>query len=119
MSLKQTIDVFELLDDAHVTGGTVKQFLEARGAKHITVTTVEGKKGLTDFINIAIPGLRGHSLSGKAPTLGIVGQLGGIGARPERIGLVSDADGAIAALASALKLIDMQNKGDILSGDII
>jgi hypothetical protein len=56
-----------------VTGETVKQFLEARGAKHITVTTVEGKKGLIDFIKIVIPGLRGHSLSGKAPTLGIVG----------------------------------------------
>jgi hypothetical protein len=119
MSLKQTIDIFELLDDAHVTGETVKQFLEARGAKHITVTTVEGERGMTDFIKIVIPGLRGYSLSGKAPTLGIVGQLGGIGARPERIGLVSDGDGAIAALATALKLIDMQGKGDILPGDVI
>jgi hypothetical protein len=119
MSLKQTIDIFELLDDAHVTGETVRQFLEARGAKHVTVTTVEGEKGMTDFVRVVIPGLRGKSLSGKAPTLGIVGKLGGIGARPDRIGLVSDSDGAIAALASALKLVDMQGKGDILPGDVI
>ncbi|MCF2434831.1 DUF1177 domain-containing protein [Streptomyces thinghirensis] len=38
----------------------------------------------------------------RAP-LGVVGRLGGIGARPEMTGLVSDADGAVAALATAAK----------------
>ncbi|MEX0633482.1 DUF1177 domain-containing protein [Serratia ureilytica] len=41
---------------------------------------------------------------------------GGIGARPTRIGLVSDGDGAIAAIAAALKLAEMQRKGDTLPG---
>lgn len=56
---------------------------------------------------------------GSAPTLGILGRLGGLGARPERIGMVSDGDGALIALAVAAKLVDMQNKGDVLEGDIV
>ena len=35
------------------------------------------------------------------------------------MGLVSDADGAIVALASALKLAKMKEKGDSLNGDVI
>lgn len=35
------------------------------------------------------------------------------------IGLVSDADGAITAIAVALKLADMRRNGDILDGDVI
>lgn len=45
--------------------------------------------------------------------------MGGIGARPSRIGVVSDADGAIAAIAAALKLANMRESGDILKGDVI
>lgn len=119
MTLKQTIDIIELLDDAYVSGDKVKAFLEARGAKHVNVQKVSGAKGSTDFIEIVIPGRGGKLLGGKAPTLGIIGRLGGIGARPERIGLVSDADGAVAALSAALKLIDMQSRGDVLAGDVI
>ena len=55
----------------------------------------------------------------NAPTLGIIGRLGGIGARPHKIGLVSDADGAITALAAAAKIAVMRKKGDVLKGDII
>jgi len=42
-----------------------------------------------------------------------------VGARPEQIGLVSDADGAIVALSLALKLADMRAKGDELDGDVV
>ena len=35
------------------------------------------------------------------------------------IGLVSDADGAITAIAVALKLADMRKNGDMLDGDVI
>lgn len=42
-----------------------------------------------------------------------------MGARPERIGAVSDADGAIIALACGLKIAHMANKGDLLDGDVI
>ncbi len=47
------------------------------------------------------------------------GRLGGIGARPNHIGVVSDADGAIAAIATALKLAQMTERGDKLLGDVI
>src|SRR5699024_11212104 len=60
----------------------------------------------------------GKSSGGDAPTLGIVGRLGGIGARPKRIGFVSDGDGAAAAVATALKLQSMSVRGDRLEGDV-
>lgn len=34
-------------------------------------------------------------------------------------GMVSDADGAMVALSVAAKILDMQNKGDYLEGDVI
>jgi hypothetical protein len=118
MALKQTIEVYELLDSATVTGETVANLLRQRGLV-VEVTPVEGEKGRTDFICAQVPGTAGKSVSGEAPTLGIIGRLGGIGARPTAIGLVSDADGAIAAVACALKLADMARAGDKLPGDVI
>ena len=38
--------------------------------------------------------------------------------RDRRIGFVSDGDGALCAVALAAKLLDMQNKGDYLDGDV-
>jgi hypothetical protein len=58
-------------------------------------------------------------VGGPAPTLGVIGRLGGVGARPERIGLVSDADGAIAAIAVCAKLLRMRDRGDRLEGDVV
>jgi microcompartment protein CcmL/EutN len=49
----------------------------------------------------------------------VIGRLGGIGARPEKIGLVSDGDGAVAAVALALKLGWMAVKDDRLPGDVV
>jgi len=85
----------------------------------VTVTRITGAKGATDFVKLVVPGSNGRRAGGSAPTLGVVGRLGGIGARPTRIGLVSDGDGAIAAVAAALKLAHMQTQGDTLPGDVI
>ncbi|GEO24517.1 hypothetical protein AAC03nite_03020 [Alicyclobacillus acidoterrestris] len=119
MTLKQTLDIYELLDDANVNGEQVRDFFLRRGAGQVEVERVEGESGWTDFIQVRIPGRSGKTAGGDAPTLGMIGRLGGIGARPERIGLVSDGDGAITALTSALKLIEMQAKGDTLPGDVL
>ncbi|EHS58357.1 DUF1177 domain-containing protein [Paenibacillus sp. Aloe-11] len=119
MALQQTLTVFEALDSAYVNGERVKQLFAGYEDIAVTVKQVTGAKGSTDFIHVLIPGTEGKSSGGTAPTFGIVGRLGGIGARPSRIGLVSDADGAIAAVAAALKLADMQIKGDRLKGDVI
>ncbi|MEI2467516.1 DUF1177 domain-containing protein [Niallia taxi] len=119
MVLKQTLLALETLDSAYVTGEIVKELFSEFSNVDVTVTTVTGEKGSTDFIKILVPGTNGKTNGGTVPTFGIIGRLGGIGARPSRIGLVSDADGAIAAIASALKLADMQVKGDHLQGDVI
>jgi len=120
MSLKYVIEVLELLDSIHATGEKVKSYLE-RISEHgmITVQTVEGKAGSTDFIKIVIRGENGKRNGGDAPTLGIIGRLGGIGARPEVKGFVSDGDGALSCIASAAKILDMAGKGDRLKGDVI
>ncbi|MDY3868135.1 MAG: DUF1177 domain-containing protein [Pyramidobacter sp.] len=120
MSLFHTMNSIELLDSPKVTGESVKQALIDLGVdpSQITVKTVQGPKGFTDFVKVWFWGTEGKHNGGSAPTLGIVGRLGGIGARPERIGLVSDADGAVSAVAIAMKLTDMAKKGDRLKGDV-
>lgn len=119
MALKQVLDVYEILDDIHVNGEVVTEYAKSKGILDATYTRVDEGKGPADFIRLVIPGRNGKLNGGKAPTLGIIGQLGGIGARPERIGFVSDGDGALSAVATAIKLIDMVGKGDQIDGDVI
>lgn len=116
--LKEVLEIEDLLDGM-VTGNDVADFLRANGAEAVTVFPVEGERGHTDFVKMSIAGTGGKSLGGSELTLGVIGRLGGIGARPERIGMVSDADGAIGALSVALKLINMQKRGDRLPGDVV
>ncbi len=117
--LKQVMEMFELLDKSDASGEEVKSYLINRGANYVTVKKVTGKEGFTSFIKIVIKGSSGKLSGGTSPTLGITGQLGGLGARPEIVGFVSDGDGALAVLSAALKLIDMQKNGDVLKGDVI
>lgn len=119
MLLKQILEVYDLIDDARANGQAVKKYLESIKKTDIEVKTLSGEKGATDFVRILIAGKEGKSKGGEAPTLGVLGRLGGIGARPEQIGFVSDGDGALVSLAIAAKLLDMQNKGDFLEGDVI
>ncbi|MDA8228590.1 MAG: DUF1177 domain-containing protein [Desulfitobacterium hafniense] len=120
MLLKQLMEVYELIDRADANGNSLKEFLEKTyDAKDITVKKITGDKGSTDFIRIRIAGTRGKFKGGDAPTIGILGRLGGLGARPEVIGMVSDADGAVVALSVAAKILDMQQKGDYLEGDVV
>lgn len=119
MLIKQVIEVFDLLDTAYASGADIKSYLESKGDADVSVKTIKDGKYSTDFIKIVIPGKNGKTAGGSAPTLGIVGRLGAIGARPEVTGYVSDGDGALCALAAASKLIDMKRKGDALSGDVI
>ena len=86
--LKQVIEIVELLDDARINGDKVRKCLEKRGLSNVTVTEVKGKEGKTDFIKVIVEGKKGKLAGGNAPTLGIIGRLGGIGARPEMIGKV-------------------------------
>ena len=111
--MRQTLEIYELLDRADANGAAVATLLRERGLTDVEVEGIDGPGGHTDFLRIYIPG------AGSSRTIGIIGRLGGVGARPDRIGLVSDADGAIVALACALKLADMQAAGDTLPGPVV
>lgn len=119
--MKQVIEIFELLDTSKIEGDKIKAFFLEKGVeeKELEMKTVKEKDGETIFLKMRLKGRNGKSLNGYSPTLGVIGRLGGIGARPYKIGLVSDADGAITALSVALKLADMREKGDFLMGDVI
>lgn len=117
--LKQVMEILELLDRADVNGQMVQDVFFRHGTNNVDIMRLTGEQGITDFIKITIPGTCGKQYGGDAPTLGITGRLGGLGARPSKIGFVSDGDGALAALAAALKLVDMAGYGDRLPGDII
>jgi len=120
MVLKQVIEICELLENPIIKETQIKEFFLTRGLaeSEIQVQTIMEGEGETKFVKINIKGKEGKMIGGPAPTLGVIGRLGGIGARPDKIGLVSDADGAITALAAAAKLADMRDKGDELKGDV-
>lgn len=110
-------DTLELLDDPAVDGAAVRETLPTAHCS-VDVTTIDAEdgedSGSTDFLTIEIPGTETD-----APTFGIVGRLGGIGARPDEIGMVSDADGAVVALSAARKLATMAGRGDRLPGTVL
>ncbi len=119
MLLRQVLDIVDLIDRPSVAARDVEQLFVDRGAELVELTPVTSERGSTTFVKLVIPGERGLAAGGDAPTIGLIGFLGGVGARPAVIGLVSDGDGAVAALAAGLKLVDMHRLGDRLPGDVI
>ena len=120
--LSHVLDVVDILDSPHTSGAAICAYLreQAPANAEIRCETIAGQNDLsTDFVQIVIPGSGGKRSGGTAPTLGIIGRLGGAGARPERIGFVSDGDGAAAALSAGAKLLQMAARGDVLAGDVI
>ena len=119
MLLKHLIELYDLLDSPTASGQAAVDYLHAIDPACDAETYVlSGPKGTTDMIRVRIPGACGRAAGGDAPTIGLLGRLGGLGARPERIGFVSDGDGALVALACAAKLVSMHARGDVLAGDV-
>lgn len=126
MSAHQLNQIIELLDSPDVNGKKVVSVLENSASPHACIQldsvpyeAPEDTSQQCDFIKIIIKGSEGKHNAGLYPTLGIIGRLGAQQAQPARIGLVSDADGSIVALACALKLLDLSAKGIRLKGDVI
>lgn len=119
MLFRQMLEIYDLIDKPQASGQEIAELLKQRGAEDVVIETVTSETGSTDCIKVLISGINGKSRGGDAPTLGVVGRLGGLGARPELIGAVSDGDGAVAALTCALKLVEMHTAGDVLPGDVI
>ena len=120
MLYRQMLDLYDILDDEKADGKSVVEYMKKINADCLAETHVlKGAQGITHMVKVVIPGEKGKRNGGEAPTIVILGRLGGLGARPERVGFVSDGDGALAALTAAAKLLDMQKKGDYLQGDVI
>lgn len=119
MPWRKVLDLFDVLDRPSADGAAAAAVLRAAGVEDVAVTQARTDAGHTDFVRATIPGYDGRSSGGRSPTLGVIGRLGGLGARPARIGFVSDGDGALAALAVAAKLGSMCKVGDRLPGDVI
>ena len=120
MIFKQLIELYDLLDSPAASGAAVVEHLRGIDPACDAETYVlGGPKGATDMVRVRIPGSRGRAAGGDAPTIGLLGRLGGLGARPERIGFVSDGDGALTALACSAKLVSMHARGDVLAGDVV
>ena len=99
MLIKQIMEVFDVLDSSTVDGAAVKKYLQSVNPEaNVEVYPLEGPKGSTDMVKVRIPGTNGKSKGGSAPTIGLLGRLGGIGARPEMIGFVSDGDNTITVV---------------------
>lgn len=83
MLFKHLIELYELLDSPQASGAIVADYLKAIDPE-CTVETypLEGPKGTTDMVRVRIPGAHGKSSGGDAPTIGLLGRLGGLGARP-------------------------------------
>lgn len=114
MVWQQVMTGYDLMDDPAVSGERVAEWLTRHGVDDVEVTAITGDKGSTDFVRAVVPG---HDR--EAPALGVIGRLGGLGARPERIGFVSDGDGALTAMAVAARLGQMRQRGDVLPGDVV
>jgi hypothetical protein len=121
MALKQVIEIYDFLERPRLSVAELKRMFVRKGldASEFETRRIRGDKGETQFVKIRIKGKGRTSKDKHPPVLGIIGRLGGIGARPHKIGLVSDADGAIAALACALKIAELRARGDGLGGDVV
>ncbi len=119
--MKQVLDILELLEGPETQISEIRNFFRALGIDDSAIEThrIKESKGSTYFLKLWLRGRRGKSEGGSAPTLGIIGRLGGIGARPQVTGFVSDADGAIASLSAAANIASLHARGDVLEGDVI
>lgn len=97
--LKNVMAVYEVLDNPGVKGEDVASLFTRADIETVT------EEGSTDFVKI--------EFGSGSPTLGIIGQLGGIGTA-NRVGLVSDAEGALTVLACALQLEKIKVEGSII-----
>lgn len=119
MLYQELTQIFEILDD-RCPDTIVAQLQNLFSAYDCTLECREEQSAARCiFVKLLFPGAEGRTAGGAAPTLGLVGQLGGLAAYPSHTGVVSDGDGAIVALTAGLKLAKMAARGMQTPGDII
>lgn len=119
MIFEHLVNLYNILDDPQVNGNNVINYLKSINPSFEYETyPLFGKEGFTEMTKILIKGSNGRAKNGEAKTLGVLGRLGGIGARPHVKGFVSDGDGALSVLTLASELLTMKAKGEELEGDV-
>ncbi|MDO4565640.1 MAG: DUF1177 family protein [Clostridia bacterium] len=116
---KEIVAAYDLLSRHDASGETVARYLMDHGVEHVTVRRVGTGSAYSDFLRIVIPGLTGRARGMSSPTLGVAGRLGGIKLENQPLSLISDADGAIVAIALALKLASLCATKTGPLGDVI
>ena len=114
--LRECLEITELLSDPAAGGREVVSLFPAGTV--LTRTPVATPGDAFDFIRVEIPGHDGKHAGGGAPTLGLLGQLGGLRV-PGIPGLASEADGALVALAVALRMARQHEAHETFVGDVI
>jgi len=105
------LDVLRVLNKPEVSEKDLRELLDRGGVK-LEFERVRGEKGSTLLVRMIAEGEGSR-------TIGVVGRLGGVAARPELKGMVSDADGAIVALSVAAEIAEMYEYGEKLPGNVI
>ncbi|WP_026381721.1 DUF1177 family protein [Afifella pfennigii] len=116
--LREVLDVLDVLDDP-AAGAAEFNSLLPEGVCDASVAPFEGELGKTEFVAYRFKGRAGRQSGGESRTMGIVGSLGGLRLPGDYPGLNSDADGCIVALACALRLAHMWERGLVLKGDVV
>lgn len=115
MSLRSALDALDLLSRYTTATGLAAE-LERRIGLPVETQPVTGDDGGTVFLRVRFEAKQGQSSDQR--TVGIVGRLGGV--RTETDGpLVSDADGAIAAIGLALEFAYRRAAGEAFGGTIV
>lgn len=122
MLTREIIDSWALIDRPDAGGNIISAFFKTETTNprlRPEVHRISSGTHSTDVLRWTLPGRAGRSSGGAAPTLAIIGRLGGTGVRPHREGTVSDCDGAVIAVATALKLVRAIEYGEPTWGDVI
>lgn len=106
------IRIIDLLDSPRVEEREVEELVRVCRDSQVEFERLKSERGETLFTRIIFDFGRGRSI-------GVIGRLGGVGARPSMIGLVSDADGAIVSLAVAERIARMCSKREDLVGRFV
>jgi hypothetical protein len=118
--MQEIITSWAWIDRPDATATRIQEYWASNHGSSLQpkVTKLKHEDNATEVIEWIIPGRSGKVSGGSAPTLAIVGRLGGAGARPRFTGTVSDADGAVVAVAAALKLSCAVEYDEPTAGDV-
>lgn len=112
MLFQHILNICGILEKRSANAEKIKNYLLDIENADIKTTTL-GAEIFTEVIQIFIP-----AKNPQAKTVAVLGRLGGVGARDRHLGLVSDADGAVAALAVAAEILEMRKDKDFLDVNV-